>query len=153
MNSLKLNNVRVLEFFIKEPDNDIVKNTFKLSDINVKYKVEFLVKPELKRFACVLQISYLYDIDNKNLNLLNSKIFFEFIAPNLTEENIFKRDFPEDFFEIIFSISYSTARGILISKTSDSLFNNIYLPITDPKEAIKNIIINPTSKNNKTKKK
>lgn len=155
MENLKLNNAKVLEFYVKEPEHSITKNNFNINDINIEYNAEFLVNPEHKRFACILQITYLYNIKKEKNIFLNSRMFFEFIAQNLNEDKILKGDLPENFLEIIFSISYNTARGILISKTSDTLFNSIYLPIADPKEALKKIIkeINPTTKSNKSKKK
>ncbi len=141
MEDLKLNNVRILEFYIKEPESKIVKNDFNINDINIKYNAEFLVNPEHKRFACILQIVYLNNIDEKE-TFLSAKIFFEFVVSNLNEEKTLKGELPENFLETIFSLSYSTARGILISKTSNTLFSKVYLPIADPKKALENIIKN-----------
>lgn len=153
MENLKLNTVRVLEFYLKEPESNSIKNNFVIDDIRIKYTAQFLVNSKNDKFACVLKIDYLYEINGKNESFLNSKIFFEFIDLSLNKEKILNEDFPENFFETIFSLSYSTARGILISKTSNTLFSNVYLPVVDPKKELKNIakINNPSNKKKNSK--
>lgn len=145
MENTRLINVKILEFSSKEPDFDLTQGEFNRNNINTKYTAKFLVHPENKQFGCVLDFFYLYDVDNKEETLLTAKIFFEFVVLNLDQTKEIKDLFSDKFVEKIFSISYDTARGMLISQTASTLFNNFYLPIYDVKKEIKKFL-RPISK-------
>ncbi len=80
------------------------------------------------------------------VKLFGAVINCEFILKDF--EDIIKEDekkqvnFPDDFILTLLSVSYSTARGILVSLTAGTEYQNIFLPLVNIQE-FKDMLQNP----------
>lgn len=80
------------------------------------------------------------------VKLFGAVINCEFILKDF--EDIIKEDekkqvnFPDDFIITLLSVSYSTARGILVSLTAGTEYQNIFLPLVNIQE-FKDMLQNP----------
>ncbi len=110
----------------------------KLEDDELKFSIntDNPIFPEDKRFGIGLSIEYLYVNKKKEETTI---VHFE----NLTLFDILNYDdiviikdgqthIPNHVLHILFSISYSTARGILVAKLAGTYLGKHYLPLIDP---------------------
>jgi hypothetical protein len=83
-----------------------------------------------------LTIKFSYDHEEKLILLAESKTSFDFIFENLQSYKVGKssNNLPTNLLVAFRSISYSTTRGILYSKFSDTYLNRFFLPLIDPKQ-------------------
>lgn len=142
-NDFSITKVKTLEFNISELPKEIIGD-FNVNNIHLRFGVLFSYNISSNLFAVILNINFVYKIDNFEFILLKFKNIIEFRIDNLKNILIIKSesdfDFKEDcILEMLFSISFSTTRGLLISKTSDTYLSNIYLPIINPTEVIKDM--------------
>lgn len=142
-NNFSITKVKTLEFNISELPKEIIGD-FNIDNIHLRFGVLFSHNISSDLFAVILNINFVYKLDDLEFVLLKFKNFIEFKIDNLKNILTIKSesdfDFKEDgILEMLFSVSFSTTRGLLISKTSDTYLSNIYLPIINPTEVIKDM--------------
>jgi len=133
-----LKGFNIRSFYLFEPGLDITKN-IDLLNLKVGFNLDFSHNIELNDFHVTMRILYHYLLNEKDINLLELVLTTEY---HISDINIVleidgdKFRLPDDLLVNFVSIAYSTARGILFSKTQGSYLNQFILPLIDPKEFI-----------------
>jgi len=119
---IKLHSIRTLEFSYSQ-DAINKKGDFN-TDINFKFDFD-----ESKPKILILSLRLVFTSKDKlPLGRLITENTFKLMNINIPIDDN-KINIPDQLTNIILSISYSTARGILIEKGSNSIFGNKPLPI------------------------
>ncbi len=120
---------------------DIKTNSFLMEEIenpdslNIE-NIEFLIRPSFgfdkeKELVLVkLSIAYIYEASE----ILKADFDIVFKCEKL--DTLEQKN--ANFLSSLLGISFSTIRGLLISKTASCKLSNVYLPIINPLEIIKN---------------
>jgi|GEM_PF-1226142 len=133
-----LKGFNVRNFYLIEPGFDITSN-FNILNLKVGFNLDFSHNIDLNDFQVTIRILYHYFLNEKDINLLELVLTTEYHISNIKivlEIDGDKFRLPDDLLVNFVSIAYSTARGILFSKTQGSYLNQFILPLIDPKEFI-----------------
>ncbi|MDY0140618.1 MAG: hypothetical protein RBR97_01840 [Bacteroidales bacterium] len=121
--------------------SEIKTNSFFMTEINDDAPfnpdhVEFFIRPafgfdkEKKMILMKIAITYLYEGEE----ILKAEFDTIYKCDKLSKEEFSNKNLLAS----LLGISFSTIRGILISKTGTCKLSDIYLPIINPSEIIKN---------------
>lgn len=136
-----LTEVKTEAFTINEPSDDIIKS-FDVGFLNVGVNAYFETNAEHGKVAVQLLFDYEYgdEANSDLLPLLHYKGIFVFAFDDLKSLVSGDTDnvrLPGNVLERLLDLSISTARGIIIAKSSGSFINNYYLPVFDVKRLLK----------------
>lgn len=136
-----LTDVKTEAFTVTEPNDDIIKS-FNVSFLNVGVNVYFETNTDSNKVAVHLAFSYDYGDETSGdlLRLLHYKGVFafgfddlkSFISPETKNVQL-----PGNVLERLLDLAISTARGIIIAKSTGSFINKYYLPVFDVKRLLK----------------
>lgn len=133
--------IKESSFQIRELSNELKKNLDQ-NPININIHTNVKISPKEELLIILLQIVYQYP--NEENPYLNYNLAFEYKVKDLEKvckikDN--KATIPDQLLTTLISISISTARGLVISKTSMSNLRDIYIPILNP-----NAFLDPKNK-------
>ena len=86
-----------------------------------------------------IAIKFEYPYEDEKVELLKAKFSFQFEISNMEKIISFegeKIDIPDGLAINLVSVSLSTIRGLIASKTQGYFINQFYLPIINPKELV-----------------
>ncbi|SEK81270.1 hypothetical protein [Parapedobacter koreensis] len=136
-----LTDVKTEAFTINEPSDDII-NSFDVGFLNVGVDVYFNTDADNNKVTIHLAFSYDYgdDASGDLLRLFHYKGSFAFelddlkslISPETKNVRL-----PGNVLERLLDLSISTARGIIIAKSTGSFINKYYLPVFDVTRLLK----------------
>lgn len=125
--------IKTLRFSLNDfADAESIKNE------NVHFQIlpATFVKYEEKIIGFDIIINVYIQREIKNIVVCELIVRVSFIINNLNEivpeSDKHAPNLPEHFMQTLLSISLSTCRGILFSKTEGSILNKFYLPILNP---------------------
>ncbi len=138
-----LTEVKTAAFTISEPSDDIIKS-FDVGSLDVGVNVYFETNTDSNKVAVHLAFSYDYgdEASGDLLRLLHYEGVFAFGFDDLKSfldpetKNI---RLPNNVLERLLDLAISTARGIIIAKSTGSFMNKYYLPIFDVKRLLKDV--------------
>ncbi len=138
--TISLKGFGILLYNHVEPGLDIISN-FDISKLKVGFNIDFAYNLDNNGFQLILSILYSYNLNDKDIVLLELKLLSEFLISDM--KSVIKivggnLKIPDDLLVKFTSIAYSTARGIVFSKTLGSFLNQFTLPLIDPKEIVQN---------------
>lgn len=138
-----LTDVKTEAFTINDPSDDIIKS-FDVDFLNVGIDIHFNTDTENNKVTVHLAFSYDYgdDASGDLLTLLNYNGSFSFRFDDL--KNFINAEtknvrLPNNVLERLLDLSISTARGIIIAKSTGSFINKYYLPVFDVKRLLKDV--------------
>ncbi|WP_262250291.1 hypothetical protein [Parapedobacter soli] len=135
-----LTEVKTEVFTINDPSDDIIKS-FDVNLLNVSVNVYFETNTAGNKVAVNLEFIYDYGDDARGdlRRLLHYEGVFTFGFDDLKSfsnpetQNI---RLPNHVLERLLDLSISTARGIIIAKSTGSFINKYYLPVFDVKRLL-----------------
>jgi hypothetical protein len=135
-----INNIRINRFILVEPGIDITLG-FDVTKLKVGFNLDFAYILEQNIFHIIFGITYHYDLNGKDIQLLDLSLITEFLISDI--KAVLKVDgdkfiMPDDLLINFTSLAYSTARGILFANTQGSYLNHFILPLIDPKIIVQN---------------
>ncbi len=130
----RLQNIEIKNFSFSESEN----NKFEIEDICFEFSTG--IKPD-KEEETILTIfnAKIFNNQNKEIQLCDMTIHFKFHVKGLSDKfssELRKITLPTDFLATLFSITYSTARGILFDKCAGTYLSKAILPIIDPAKLV-----------------
>lgn len=138
-----LTEVKTEAFTISEPSDDII-NSFDVSFLNVGVNANFDTNTDNNTVTVHLVFSYDYGDETSGdlLRLLHYNGSFTFGFDDL--KNFINSEtknvrLPNNVLERLLDLSISTARGIIIAKSTGSFINKYYLPVFDVKRLLKDV--------------
>lgn len=124
------------------PVKEYLDNQFYLQDKEFEMGIAQSTKHNLEKKSFKLSIAVTFHCDAV---LIADYVYdFVFEVENFEEFQIKQEDkwvFPSQLIGTLIGISYSTIRGILYGKFSDSKLNGFILPVVDPNEILKSKIV------------
>jgi len=101
--------------------------------INVDVDIAFIKSKGEERIGVKLSFIYSVNFEGEILNVLEYKniTWFALINAPYKEQDNDTYDIPENLIKFVASPAYSTARGIIYSRTAHSFLINYILPLTD----------------------
>lgn len=132
---IALTNIEELEFFYK---NSII-NVANFDAANLQMHINLLknIDINLNLVNILTIVTYTYH----ELEVLRLQVRIDFALPQLSHiitQSANSWQLPEAVDTILQSISYSTVRGFLASKTQGLPLNKFYMPIVDPQQFVNN---------------
>lgn len=130
-----LNKLIIRKFSIIEPLEDLTAD-FDRDKFKIGFNLSLSSDPEKSSFQIVLGIFYNYELSGNDMNLLELSLISDFHISNIgTVLEIKGNSFiiPDELLYNLTSVAYSSARGIIFSKTQGSYLNSFILPLMDPK--------------------
>lgn len=137
-----LRNIRKISTCFNEVSQEIIK----LNDIdfinNIKIETKFDIKILMEEhLTFFVNVIYEYRNNDINFTLFELKYAFDFYLDNF--ETVIKKkdkniDISSNLLNSLFTISYSTTRGIIFSETKGTYLEGLYLPIIDTHKYIEN---------------
>lgn len=140
--SYKLNNISIRRFSLIEPALDITSN-FNLKNLNLAFNLVYSILKEQNIFQIQLTVVNNYMLNNRNIKLIELVLVCDFEIKNLSsiiQMNNEKFILPDDLLKTLIDLTYSTARGIIFSKTQGSFLNQFIIPVIDSKALIQSMI-------------
>lgn len=140
--SYKLNNISIRRFSLIEPALDITSD-FNLKNLNLAFNLSYAILKEQNIFQTQLTVVNNYMLNNRNIKLIELVLVCDFEIKNLSsfiKINNKKFILPDDLLKTLIDLTYSTARGIIFSKTQGSFLNQFILPVIDPKALIQSMM-------------
>ncbi len=140
--SYKLSNISIRRFSLIEPALDITTN-FNIKKLNLGFNLAYACIKEKNIFQIQLNVVNNYLLNNKNIKLIELVLVCDFEILNL--ESIIQMNnegftLPDDLLTTLVGMTYSTARGIIFSKTQGSFLNQFILPVIDTKVLLKSMM-------------
>lgn len=138
-----LTNVKTAAFTVNEPSDDIIKS-FDAGFLNVGVNANFDTNTDNNTVTVHLVFSYDYGDETSGdlLRLLHYKGSFAFgfdDLKSLISSETKNVRLPSNVLERLLDLSISTARGIIIAKSTGSFINKYYLPVFDTRRLLKDV--------------
>ncbi|NLO19137.1 MAG: hypothetical protein GX121_04560 [Ignavibacteria bacterium] len=136
--SYKLNNISIRRFSLIEPALDITSD-FNLKNLNLAFNLSYAILKEQNIFQTQLTVVNNYMLNNRIIKLIELALVCDFEIKNLSSFIQMANEkfiLPDDLLTTLVGITYSTARGIIFSKTQGSFLNQFILPVIDSKALI-----------------
>ncbi len=138
--NLRLDNISVDNYSFKNPTKkfNIVKKGFVGFSFSFKFGVNFNSR------NLEIKILLLGTIKETEEEILTSQVTFTYNIKELVDivkidDNSHEMSIPDEFLEVLISLSVSTFRGIIYEKNMGTLIQNEIIPIVDTKSMIKNM--------------
>ena len=132
--SFSLRGFKILRYSILEPGLDTTQG-FDIKNLKFGFNIDFATNLEHNGFQITLTLVYHYNLNGKDIQLLEFIFLTDFIIKDLLsivvidKENI---NIPHELLVNLTSIAYSSARGVIFAKTQGSFLNQFILPVIDP---------------------
>ena len=133
--------IKELEFHYKDPTESISDFNPDKNKLEAKINVNYRWNIEKNLFGVVIDLFYVMkDKKKTNKELLKLTFITEFFIENLKEIFIVRSntdfDINERFESTLVGLAISTGRGILVEKTSGTVFNGLIFPVINPMDLI-----------------
>ena len=154
--SIKIHEIRVVSFFMKEPDLDLQKS-FNEDLLRFEYGVNFSWDIPSNKFNVLLDGALMYNNEGQNLILLKCDCITTYIIKNLASvlsiKDNTKFKMPTPLLAMLVGSAISHARGALSEKTSGSFIHNYPIPLVNTQDFLKYLTAgNLTEEQQKEKK-
>lgn len=133
--AFSLSGLSIRRFTLVEPGTDITGD-FDVNKLKVSFSLDFSHVISDDKFIIYLGIVYHYPLNKNDILLCELILLTEFRIVDLKDVIETKNDrfsLPTGLLQNFVSIAYSTARGILFTKTQGSFLNQFILPLIDSK--------------------
>lgn len=137
-----LNGFSIRSFTLVEPGMDIIPSINE-KNIQLGFSLDFAFNTELGVCRVLMNIGYNFNPEGNSNKLLEIELLSEFIIRDFEKVIDIQSDvlgIPHQLLIMFTSITYSTARGIIFSKTQGSYLNKFILPVIDPDILVQNAL-------------
>lgn len=135
--SFGLRSIRELDYRIVNPYTLFPKRNLSNDQFDFNIKIEYKWDLEKDLFGIVFKTNIMLKEDIEKNHLLKLDLLYDFKVHNLKD---FLKVESKKYFEMneflessLVNIAISTTRGILFEKTKGEIFNQMMIPIVDPK--------------------
>ena len=134
MPAVRLLNIDEIHFSLSGIPQKYIEKLFTGEEIiNVDVDISFVKSKGEEQIGVKLSFTYSVDVGENLVNVLEYKnvTWFAIINAPYKEQDNGTYDIPEYLIKFVASPAYSTARGIIYSRTAHSFLVNYILPLTD----------------------